>query len=95
MERAVLALVRKVYGGREQPTPDWIQRPGRRGSAGGWIASCSAAASRPGSSSSTPQQRHNPGVGPAQEQRRSEVPLTEGIARYLSSLWGPSYRNQS
>jgi hypothetical protein len=21
-------LVRKVYGGREQPTPDWLQRPG-------------------------------------------------------------------
>ena len=28
-ERAVIELVRKVYGGREQPTPEWLQRPGR------------------------------------------------------------------
>jgi hypothetical protein len=28
MERATVDLVRKVYGGREQPTPDWLQRPG-------------------------------------------------------------------
>src|SRR5580704_1389878 len=28
LERATVDLVRKVYGGREQPTPDWLQRPG-------------------------------------------------------------------
>jgi hypothetical protein len=28
LEQAVVALVRGVYGGSEQPTPDWLQRPG-------------------------------------------------------------------
>jgi len=29
LERAVVELVRKVYGGTEVPTPGWLQRPGR------------------------------------------------------------------
>lgn len=27
LERATVDLVRKIYGGPEQPTPDWLQRP--------------------------------------------------------------------
>ena len=29
LERAVVELVRAVYGGREVSTPDWLKRPGR------------------------------------------------------------------
>ena len=35
-EHAVIDLVRKVYGGCEQPTPDWLQRPGRAESGRRW-----------------------------------------------------------
>jgi hypothetical protein len=27
LERATVDLVRKIYGGQEQPTPDWLQHP--------------------------------------------------------------------
>src|SRR5688500_5388223 len=40
MERAVIELVRKVYGGDERPTPDWIQRPGRAEGGRRWKLMC-------------------------------------------------------
>jgi hypothetical protein len=36
LELAVIALVRKTYGGRELPTPDWLQRPAREESGSRW-----------------------------------------------------------
>ena len=27
LEQAAVDLVRKIYGGQEQPTPDWLQHP--------------------------------------------------------------------
>lgn len=40
LELSVIALVRQAYGGKELPTPDWRQRPGRHESGRRWPFVC-------------------------------------------------------